>query len=88
MASIPKPRRQRTASREETDRLRQWTNDIKWLHQGVQSTFRDNATGLLVIFNLMSEDGNLTQTEAVIKAGRYLGRGAAALHVLVTHWHK
>ena len=65
-------RRQRAAPREETDRLRKWTNHIKQSHQDVQSTFRDNATALLVIFNLMLEDANLTQTEAVTKASRYL----------------
>ena len=40
----------------------------KMLHQGVQSTCCDNATALLVIFNLMLEDANITQTEAVAKA--------------------
>ncbi|CAF3956663.1 unnamed protein product, partial [Rotaria sp. Silwood1] len=30
----------------------------------------------------MLEDANLTQTEAVTKDDRYLGRSASALHVL------
>jgi len=68
-------RRQRAARRQETSRYRakltQWINDIKWSHQGVQSTYRDNATALLVTFYLILEDINLTQIEAVTKAGLY-----------------
>ncbi|CAF4151530.1 unnamed protein product, partial [Didymodactylos carnosus] len=58
-------RRQHAARRQETDELRKWINDIKWSHQGVPSTRRDNATALLVIFNLLLEDVNLSQTGAV-----------------------
>ncbi|CAF4177578.1 unnamed protein product [Rotaria sordida] len=81
-------RRQRAARREETDKLIKWINDIKWSHQGVPSTRRDDATALLVIFNLLLEDVNLTQTEAITIASRYLGRSASVLGALVAHWHK
>ncbi|CAF4149491.1 unnamed protein product, partial [Didymodactylos carnosus] len=66
-----------------TDELRKWINDIKWSHQGVPSTRRDNTTALLVIFNLLLEDVNLSQTGAVDTAGRYLGRSASGLRALV-----
>ncbi|CAF3800050.1 unnamed protein product, partial [Rotaria sordida] len=46
-------------------KLIEWINDIKWSHQDVQSTCRDNVTNLLAIFNLMLADTNLTQIEAV-----------------------
>ncbi|CAF1041025.1 unnamed protein product [Rotaria sordida] len=85
-------RRQRTAHQKEISRykaqLRQWLNDIKWSHQVVPSTYRDSATALLVIFNLMLENVDLTQTEAVAKAGLYLDRGPSALCALVAHWHE
>ena len=85
-------RRERATRRQEISRykaqLRQWISDIEWSHGGVPSTYRDNATALLVIFNLMLENVDLTQTEAVAKAGLYLGRGASTLRALVAHWHK
>jgi hypothetical protein len=81
-------RRQRAARREETNKSRKWINDIKWSHTGIPSTRRDNATALLVIFNLLLEDANLTQTEAVTRAGRYLGCSASVLDALIAHWHK
>ncbi|CAF1280510.1 unnamed protein product [Rotaria sordida] len=81
-------RRKHAARRQETDELRKWINELKWSHQGVPSTRRDNATALLVIFNLLLEDDNLTQTEAIDTAGRYLGRSAAGLRALIAHWNK
>jgi len=53
-------------------KLAQWIDELKCLHQGIQSSYRDYATVLLVIFNIMLENVNLTQTEAIAKAGLYL----------------
>jgi hypothetical protein len=36
----------------------------------------------------MLENLNLTQTEAIFKAGLYLGRGHSTLDTLVSHWNK
>ncbi|CAF1341880.1 unnamed protein product [Rotaria sp. Silwood1] len=85
-------RREQATRRQEMSRYRakltQWINEIKWSHQGITSTYRDNATALLVIFNLMLEDVNLTQAEATAKASIYLGRGVSALNILMAYWNR
>ncbi|CAF1072207.1 unnamed protein product [Rotaria sordida] len=86
-------RRQRAVRRQEISKykaqLRQWINDIKWSHQGVPSTYCDNTTALLVIFNLMLENVDLTQTEAVAKAdtkGGSLGNQSTELFMSLPHF--
>ncbi|CAF4647571.1 unnamed protein product, partial [Rotaria sp. Silwood2] len=79
---------QRQAMFRYRSKLTQWIDELKWSRQGIQSSHRDNATALLVIFNIMLENVNLTQTEAIIKAGLYLGRGHSTLDTLVSHWNK
>ncbi|CAF1331329.1 unnamed protein product [Didymodactylos carnosus] len=51
---------------------------------GVSSTYRDKAT--LVIFNLMLENVELTQVEAI--ASRYLARGHSTLDTIVAYWYR
>ncbi|CAF1353194.1 unnamed protein product [Rotaria sordida] len=75
---MSKKRRERAAHRQTMYRYRarltQWIDELKWSHQGIQSSYHDNATALLIIFNIMLENINLTQAEAIVKAGLYLGR--------------
>ncbi|CAF0833932.1 unnamed protein product [Rotaria sp. Silwood1] len=89
---MSKKRRERAAHRQTMSRYRakltQWIDELKWSHEGIQSSYRDNATALLVIFNIMLENVNLTQTEAIVKAGLYLGRAHSTLDTLVSHWNK
>ncbi|CAF0988435.1 unnamed protein product [Rotaria sordida] len=86
-------KRQRAARRQEISRykaqLRQWISNMKWSHQGVPSTYCDNTTALLVIFNLMLENVDLTQTEAVAKAdtkGGSLGNQSTELFMSLPHF--
>ncbi|CAF4232513.1 unnamed protein product, partial [Rotaria sordida] len=69
---MSKKRRERAAHRQTIyiyrAGLTQWIDELKWSHQGIQSSYRDNATALFVIFNIMLENVNLTQTEAIAKA--------------------
>ncbi|CAF1021566.1 unnamed protein product [Adineta steineri] len=44
-------------------KLTQWIDELKWPHQSIQSSYRNNPTALLVIFSIMLEDVDLTQTE-------------------------
>jgi hypothetical protein len=85
-------RRARPTRRQEVSRykakLTQWINEIKWSGPGIPSTYRDSATALLVIFNLMLEEVNLIQVEATAKSSVYLGRGHSTLDTRVAYWHK
>ncbi|CAF1304511.1 unnamed protein product [Rotaria sordida] len=81
-------RKQSAASIQIMAKLTQWIDELKWSHQDIQSSYRDNVTALLVIFNIILENVNLIQTAAIVKAGFYLGRRYSTLDTLVSHWNK
>ena len=89
---VANERRQQAEDRQSISRQKRklagWIDKVKWSHKGVPATYRDNATALLVIFNLMLENASLTQRQAIKKAGLYLGRGHSSLDLIVSHWNK